>query len=240
MFARFGSTPGPVLKAALVSINEVVPDLLDDKAKSSAVRREIKKAMFELDKSEYLEKKGNVDAAFKSHEEAVGRITALNMEIGKMVTETELKKAQMGTELAGREIAAISGEKQTAMTSSATRYSADKREAGETKRAELRDAAELRKEKERADRNTTAYGSALDRWKKDSGYNEERQSLQQQIAVAKDEKVSQFARDRLRVLEKEREDIERSLSERYPDARTGSKTPAAPAGDVDTSNPLLK
>jgi hypothetical protein len=236
MFARFGSTPGPVLKAALVSINEVVPDLLDDKAKSNAVRREIKKAMFELDKSEYLEKKGNVDAAAKSHEEAVGRITALNMEIGKMVTETELKKTQATTELAGREIAAISGEKQARTSAGATIESARIRERAQ-ERADIRkETAEQRKEKEREDRNTTAYGSALDRWKKDSGYNEERQSLQQQIAVAKDEKVSQFARDRLRVLEKEREDIERSLSERYPDARTGNKTPAAGEIKYSTSD----
>jgi hypothetical protein len=83
MFARFGSTPGPILKAALVSINEVVPDLLDDKAKANAVRREIKKTMFELDKSEYLEKKGNVDKATEAYESAVSRMTTLNMDLGR-------------------------------------------------------------------------------------------------------------------------------------------------------------
>jgi hypothetical protein len=240
MFAQFGSTPGPVLKAALVAINGVVPDLLDDKAKANAVRRDIKKAMFELDKSEYQEKKGNFDAASKSHEEAVGRITALNMELGKMVTETGLKKTQVTGGLAEREMAAKSSEKTTAMTAGATIESARIREKAQERADIRRETAEARKEEERKDRNTTAYGSALDRWKKDSGYNEERQQLQQQIAVSKDEKMSQDARTRLRALEKEREDIERSLSERYPDARTGSKTPAAPAGDVDRSNPLLK
>jgi hypothetical protein len=240
MFAQFGSTPGPVLKAALVAINGVVPDLLDDKAKANAVRRDIKKAMFELDKSEYQEKKGNFDAASKSHEEAVGRITALNMELGKMVTETGLKKTQVTGGLAEREMAAKSSEKTTAMTAGVTLESARIRERAQ-ERADIRkEGIEARKEEERKDRNTTAYGSALDRWKKDSGYNEERQQLQQQIAVSKDEKMSQDARIRLRALEKEREDIERSLSERYPDARTGGKTPAAPAGDVDRSNPLLK
>ena len=239
MFARFGSTPGPVLKAALVSINEVVPDLLDDKAKANAVRREIKKSMFELDKSEYLEKKGNLDAATKSHEEAVGRITTLSMELGKMVTETDIKQAEASGRLAGSEIAALSGEKQARISAGATLGAAKIREQAQERADKRKEAADERKEKERVDRNTTAYGTALDRWKKDSGYNEERQSLQQQIATAKDEKVSQFARDRLRVLEKEREDIERSLSERYPDARTGSKTPAPSGGDVDRSNPLL-
>lgn len=241
MFARFGSTPGPVLKAALVSINEVVPDLLDDKAKANAVRRDIKKAMFELDKSEYLEKKGNFDKANESYENAVGKITSLNMELGKMVTDTSLKKTQATTELAGREMTGIAGKEQAQISAGATIESARIRERAQERADKRKESIEERKEKERIDRNTTAYGSALDRWKKDSGYNEETQSLKQQIAVAKDEKVSQFARDRLRVLEKEREDIERSLSERYPDARTGSKTPAAPSGgNISYSSPDIE
>jgi hypothetical protein len=236
MFARFGSTPGPVLKAALVSINEVVPDLLDDKAKSSAVRREIKKAMFELDKSEYHEKKGNVDAAFKSHEEAVGRITALNMEIGKMVTETELKKAQMGTELAGREIAAISGEKQTAMTSSATRYSADKRESGETKRAEMREAAELRKEKERVSRDTNSFLSAMNKWDKEN--KDDINQLEQAVRFAKNKNDPNIVtmRDQLAKKQQERMAYEAEVRRAFPDARTSSD--AAPAtGGLNYSSP---
>jgi hypothetical protein len=148
MFAKFGSTPGPVLKAALISINDTVPDLLEDKAKVTAVRREIGKAMHELNKQEYQEKKGNFEAANTAYENAVGKITTLNMDLRKMTLEADLKKTQVVGGMAEREIAAISGEKQTAMTSSATRYAADKREAGETKRAEMREAAELRKERE--------------------------------------------------------------------------------------------
>jgi len=235
MFAQFGSTPGPVLKAALVAINGVVPDLLDDKAKANAVRRDIKKAMFELDKSEYLEKKNNFDKAAEAHESAVARITTLNMDLGKMITETGLKKTQVTGGLAEREMAGMSAEKTAKIGAGATIESARIREKAQ-ERADIRkETAEARKEEERKDRNTTAYGSALDRWKKDSGYNEERQQLQQQIAVSKDEKMTQDARIRLRALEKEREDIERSLSERYPDARTGSKTPAAPTSQIDVS-----
>jgi hypothetical protein len=241
MFARFGSTPGPVLKAALVSINEVVPDLLDDKAKSSAVRREIKKAMFELDKSEYLEKKGNVDAAFKSHEEAVGRITALNMEIGKMVTETELKKAQMGTELAGREIAAISGEKQTAMTSSATRYSADKREAGENKRAEIREAAEQRKAKEYENKVTAMTRAELREYDK---ANKEALDRANEMLSLPDNADSKLAKDQARItkarIEQERREKIMVLQQQYPESRIGQELErGGSGGDVDRSNPLL-
>jgi len=241
MFAKFGSTPGPVLKAALVAINDTVPDLLEDKAKVTAVRREIGKAMHELNKQEYQEKKGNFDAANTAYENAVGKITTLNMDLRKMVVESDLKKTQVVGGMAEREITAISGEKQAGISAGATLGAARIREQAQERADKRKEAADERKEKERVDRNTTAYGAALDRWKKDSGYNEERQSLQQQIATAKDEKVSQFVRDRLRVLEKERDDIERSLGERYPDARTGSKTPAAPSGgNINYSSPDIE
>jgi hypothetical protein len=104
MFARFGSTPGPVLKAALVSINEVVPDLLDDKAKANAVRRDIKKAMYELNKSEYQEKKGNVDKAAEAYEKAVGQITTLNMSLARDTREVLLGGAKIRGDLAAQEV----------------------------------------------------------------------------------------------------------------------------------------
>jgi len=239
MFAKFGSTPGPVLKAALVSINDVVPDLLDDKAKADAVRREIKKAMFDLDKSEYQEKKGNLEAASKSHEEAVGKITSLNMELGKMVTETGLKKTQATTELAGREIAAITGEKQTAMTAGATRYAADKREAGETKRAEIRDAQEARKEKERISRDTGAYISTMAKYDKE--HAEETAQLERNLSYMK-EKDSEAYKAQKAELNKKRQErmaYEAEARRAYPDARINAGDTSIPSGDVDKTNPLL-
>jgi hypothetical protein len=112
MFARFGSTPGPVLKAALVSINEVVPDLLDDKAKANAVRRDIKKAMYELNKSEYQEKKGNVDKASEAYENAVAKITTLNLSLADDVRKTALEKAKITGQQAEQEIRGEYGLKQ--------------------------------------------------------------------------------------------------------------------------------
>jgi hypothetical protein len=112
MFARFGSTPGPVLKAALVSINEVVPDLLDDKAKANAVRRDIKKAMYELNKSEYQEKKGNVDKASEAYENAVAKITTLNLSLADDARKTLLEKAKITSGLAEQEVRGEYGLKQ--------------------------------------------------------------------------------------------------------------------------------
>ena len=238
MFAKFGSTPGPVLKAALVSINDVVPDLLDDKAKADAVRREIKKAMFDLDKSEYQEKKGNFDKANESYENAVGKITSLNMDLGKMVTDTNLKKAQVTGGLAEREIAAISGEKQERTRAGATIEAARIRESGEIKREEIRRETEARKEKERISRDTGAYLSTMAKYDKE--HAEETAQLERNLSYMKDKNSDAYKAQKAE-LDKKRQDrmaYEAEVRRAYPDARTN--TEAKPAGNVDTSNPLLK
>ena len=237
MFARFGSTPGPVLKAALVSINEVVPDLLDDKAKENAVRREIKKAMFELNKSEYLEKKGNFDGAVKAHEDAAGRSAAVSMEIAKYVTETGLKKTQAATGLAEREMAGISAEKTTGMTAAATRYAADKREAGETKRAEIRDAQEARKEKERISRDTNSFLSAMSKWDKEN--KDQINTLEQNLQYMKDKNSDAYKIQKAELDKKRQERTAHEFEVRraFPEARVNAESPSRPSSDIKFSDP---
>lgn len=217
MFAKFGSTPGPVLKAALVSINDTVPDLLEDKAKVTAVRREIGKAMHELNKQEYQEKKGNFEAANTAYENAVGKITTLNLDLRKMVVETDLKKTQATTDLAGREIAAITGEKQTAMTAGATRYAADKREAGETKRAEILERTQERKDKEYQNKVNAMASSELREF--DKANFEAVESAKNTIATeGVNEKVKAMEQAKLDRINNERREKIRNLQERYPES----------------------
>jgi len=222
MFARFGSTPGPVLKAALVSINEVVPDLLDDKAKANAVRREIKKAMFELDKSEYQEKKGNLDAASKSHEEAVGRITSLNMELGKMVTETGLKKTQVTTQLAEREMASASAEKTAGMSLAGTKYAADARERGENKRAEMREAAERLKQKQYVRQINAVAGSELQAFDK-ANFNDVQEAKNTLAIESANKETKAMQQAKLDRIAKERRELIMNLQDRYPESNIGKE-----------------
>lgn len=243
MFARFGSTPGPVLKAALVSINEVVPDLLDDKAKANAVRRDIKKAMFELDKSEYLEKKGNVDKATEAHESAVAKITTLNMELGKMVTDTELKKADVTGGLAKSEISAISGEKQTAMSAAASRYAADKREAGENRRADLREAAEERKAKEYANKVNAMTRTELREFDK---ANKEALDRANDVLALPDNPDNKVTKDMAKAtkarIEQERREKIMILQQQYPESRIGQELEGRgeSAGQLKYSSPDIE
>ena len=104
MWAKFGSTPGPVLKAALTAINDTVPDLLDDQTRARALQRSIKKSIYELDKAEYLEKKGKVDEASKLDQEAKGRAAAAALEFAKLQTSEYETKFKVQGQLAAAEL----------------------------------------------------------------------------------------------------------------------------------------
>jgi hypothetical protein len=240
MFATFGSTPGPVLKAALVAINGVVPDLLDDKAKANAVRRDIKKAMFELDKSEYLEKKGNVDKATEAHESAVARITSLNMDLGKMVMDTELKKTQVTGGLAEREMAGMSAEKTAKIGAGATIESARIREKAQERADIRRETAEARKEEERKSRDTTNFTRGLELNRKNSGYYDKKNDLEQRLAFTKDDKGKEELRKQLQNLINEDRDQQDILRQRYPDARVQEAAPKAAATELNFSSPDIE
>jgi hypothetical protein len=225
MFARFGSTPGPILKAALVSINEVVPDLLDDKAKANAVRREIKKTMFELDKSEYLEKKGNVDKATEAYESAVSRMTTLNMDLGKVLMDQQLKTADIVSGLARTESQTQSAEKISKEENRTRREIAATQERGAERRHQATESRIALQEKRRQDDQTKAYQSALARSDKDSGYYERREQLNTSLLHGTPE-AKESARQELIKLEREREARKAELRQMYTDARTGEDASA--------------
>lgn len=104
MFAKFGSTPGPVLKAALVSINDTVPDLLEDQAKASAIQREANKAINELNRAEYLEKKNRVDDALKSHNAAAEKAATLSASLAELLYKAQVDQLQIKGGLAKEEV----------------------------------------------------------------------------------------------------------------------------------------
>ena len=107
MWAKFGSTPGPVLKAALTSINETVPDLLDDQKYATNLQRSIQKTLHEIDRAEYLEKKGNYDEAQKLLNEARGRVANLSIATSKIIADEHENRQK---NLAGMAAAELKGE----------------------------------------------------------------------------------------------------------------------------------
>lgn len=140
LFAKFGSTPGPMLKAAVMSINDTIPDMLEDQKQARAIQRGIKKAIFELDKAEYLEKKGDVDAALQTEREAKGRLAELTLATGKLASKEYEDRLRARTEMAGRAVAAKSAKEVATI-----------RESGEFARAaQTAKRADLQEEKQRA------------------------------------------------------------------------------------------
>lgn len=104
LFAKFGSTPGPMLKAAVMSINDTIPDMLEDQKQARAIQRGIKKAIFELDKAEYLEKKGDVDAALQTEKEAKGRLAELTLATSKLASEEYRDRLKVRGQMASEEL----------------------------------------------------------------------------------------------------------------------------------------
>jgi len=104
MFAKFGSTPGPVLRAAVLAINDTVPDLIEDQAKASAIQREANKVLSDLNKSELLEKQNRASDALKAHNDAAKTLTQLSLELGNTLYKGQIEKLQVYGRLAAEEV----------------------------------------------------------------------------------------------------------------------------------------
>jgi len=111
MFAKFGSTPGPVLRAVVLAINDTVPDLIEDQKKASDIQREANKVLSDLNKSELLEKQNRANDALKAHNDAAKTLTQLSTELGTTLFKAEVDKLQIKGQLAKSEAEGISGER---------------------------------------------------------------------------------------------------------------------------------
>lgn len=72
-FAGWGSTPGPTIAAGLASMKRVVPDLIKDTDQAKRYKRELDKAIYDLDNADRLEKLGDLEGMKKEKEKAMDR-----------------------------------------------------------------------------------------------------------------------------------------------------------------------
>lgn len=144
-FARFGSTPGPTLKAGLMALDSVLPDILEDQKAARAYQRELKTSIFELDKAELLREQGLVDDAFKQQQEARGRAAAVSIKLGDLVAKEQERTTKPATELAAREVTGqyqLKGDIVKADAQRRSQMSADARQAeAEKKRTDVHNKA---------------------------------------------------------------------------------------------------
>ena len=107
-FAAWGSTPGPTLAAGLVALNKTLPDLIMDDKDFKKAKRDLDKAMYDIDNSIRLEDLGYAKEARESKEKAATRVATL---------QSHLVSAQASAEHAR-------------LTSEGTKYSADRQLEG--------------------------------------------------------------------------------------------------------------
>jgi hypothetical protein len=72
-FAKWGSTPGPVLVAGMNALNEKLPEIISDEQGYKKAKRELDKTVFDLDQADRLEKQGYTKEAIAEREKAADR-----------------------------------------------------------------------------------------------------------------------------------------------------------------------
>jgi hypothetical protein len=218
-FARFGSTPGPTLKAGLMALDSVLPDILEDQKAARAYQRELKTSIFELDKAELLREQGMVDDAFNQQREARGRVAALSIKLGDLVAKEQEITIKTKAELAGREVTGQYG------------LAGDKVKAEAQRRSQLStDARQAEAEKKRADQQTIAARRELQKFDNDKERRQQITDAQRIInSPNADEKLKAAQKEVLKNIQKERDELRRALPSAYPEARLDELEPAAPA-----------
>jgi len=86
-FAKWGSTPGPVLVAGLNAVKETSPDIIASDKEARQVRMELDKSIAALDEATRLEKKGDLDAAGVEKQKAIDLAKTAHLEIIKIQEE---------------------------------------------------------------------------------------------------------------------------------------------------------
>lgn len=219
IFAKLGSTPGSTIKAALVAINDGVPDLLEDQAKTRAAQKEIKKIMAELDKAETLYKMNRVDDAEKTDKEAKAKLTDLTLAIDKAIFEKNKVKSQISGELEGRRMTNVSNEKQTSMRVAGDIKVAGIREGAEGIREKNRLDKQAELDKKRADEHTRLAQAEMGKLKYDKERRKDIETAKTIINGKGSEEEKMPYRAKLKEYQREEDELRRRLPSLYPDAR---------------------
>lgn len=232
-FAIFGSTPGPELKAGLMALNSVLPDILEDQKAARAYQRELKTSIFELDKAELLREQGMVDDAFKQQQEARARAAGVSIKLGDLVAKEQERTTKPATEMAARELTAQSQLEGDKIRAAAQARAEDRRIASEDRRA--REAA--------AKLETTNKRNALQFYKDETkGDKEQLDRLRNEMSIVTDPKEKEKRRIAINEIESRHKAIAAQAAKIYEvdlaDLTKSVESPAA--GEVDKSNPLLK
>ena len=102
-FARWGSTPGPVLVAGMNALKESIPGIISDEKEAKKLQRESDKIIYDLDQATRLEKQGNIKESISEKNDLAKRAEDLNKTIAQiqerqMTAEANITGAQLHKE----------------------------------------------------------------------------------------------------------------------------------------------
>jgi hypothetical protein len=232
MWAKFGSTPGPIIRAACVAIDEGVPDLLDDQEKARTIQNNIRKVIFDLDKAEYLEKKNKIDEAEKKHDSAISKLAEVEIALTNNLVKQETARFEVAGKLTQEKMGNISAQKVAAIRESGEKSRADTSE----RRLELQERREQDRRQENEQKEIGHHTDRVNRGLSEfDKQNKDEVTQAQSVLRVKGAKpeAKEMAKRTLDDINEKRRALEAQLLDMYPKARAGgAPTTKAPAVDL--------
>jgi hypothetical protein len=93
-FAKWGSTPGPVIAAGLQAFDKTLPDIIADEAGFKKAKRELDKVMYDIDNATRLEELGDRKEARALKERAADRALRLNHDLSQVKSAENVARIQ--------------------------------------------------------------------------------------------------------------------------------------------------
>jgi hypothetical protein len=141
-FAKWGSTPGPVLVAGMNALNEKLPDIISDEQTYKKAKRDIDKTILDLDNATRLEKAGYAKEAREDINKAAERAMHINQYLGSYMSSENVANINKSSHI---EVEKLRGSVQRDIKAmEAERRKFDKEEASDLKKqSQLKDALSL-------------------------------------------------------------------------------------------------
>jgi len=98
-FAKWGSTPGPVLASGLSAFAKTVPHMIEDSDRHAGIMQKIDDSIIQVNRADRLEKMGNINGAMTEKKEAADRMQKLGDELRRIITKQEDDKRARDLEI---------------------------------------------------------------------------------------------------------------------------------------------
>jgi hypothetical protein len=141
-FAKWGSTPGPVLVAGMNALNEKLPDIITDEQSYKKIKRDLDKGIYDLDQATRLEKMGYTKEATAEKKDIADRMAKSWSDITNFMSRARSDETQGRNALERTQMEVASRDRATAAQRESTNLYRD--QGNVTKAFQQAQAAEAR------------------------------------------------------------------------------------------------